>query len=414
MNAVSPAEQTVASDAASADQLQEGIFFKPGEVAPPHFRLLLLDVRHRTSAADARAAVGEILEMLRALQRRGEVRDLRPTREGESAATVPAGGFSMLLGYGASFFDTACHNPPLTMADRPAYLARLSAGESAFATIPWVAGANESVPGEADLCLQFTGASASGVARPGVELWKLITDRDLPLEIRGSHDGFQRDDARSWIDFHDGLSNIESSQRRAALAADPDPKWMAGGTYMAFLRLEIDLPVWRTLSRELQETIVGRDKLTGCPLERIERIDGVLRPQPFAGCTPGDTQYRDPPQTTDPLVEASHIHRANQNRAQPTTPASQRIFRQGYDFLESFGPEGPVLGLNFVSFQKDLARLQYVLGQSGWLGDVNFGGPSNPGAGEPEPIVLMRLLAGGLYAVPPRDEPFPGASLFTT
>lgn len=404
---------TTAGGAAAA-QLQEGIFFRPGEMAPPHFRLLLLDVRPGTSAADAGAALREIGDTLRALQRRGEVRDLQPTRVGESAATVPAEGFSMLLGYGASFFDAARHNPPLTTADRPAYLAPLSAGESALATIPWVEGANESVPGEADLCLQFTGVSASGVARPAVELWKLITDRHLPLGIRGSHDGFQRDDGRSWIDFHDGVSNIESSQRLAALAADPDPGWMASGTYMAFLRLRIDLAAWRMLSREAQETIVGRDKLTGCPLERVGHADGALLPRPFAGCTAGDAQYRDPPQTSDPLVEASHIHRANQNRAQPTTAASQRIFRQGYDFLESIGPEGPRLGLNFVSFQKDLARLQHVLSQTGWLGDVNFGGPTNPGAGEPEPVVLMRLLAGGLYAVPPRGEPFPGAALFTT
>lgn len=405
------AAQTTAGGEAAADQLQEGIFFRPGEVTPPHFHLLLLDVRLGASPADARAAIGEIVNMLRALQQRGEVRDLQPTREGESAATVPAGGFSALLGYGASFFDATRHDLPLTTADRPSYLAPLSAGESAFATIPRVTAVNESAPGEADLCLQFTGVSASSVARPSVELWKLITDRNLPLEIRGSHDGFQRDDGRSWIDFHDGLSNIESSQRLAALAADPDPGWMSGGTYMAFLRLEIDLSAWRTLSREAQETIVGRDKLTGCPLERVERADGLLVPRPFAGCAPGDAQYRDPPQTSDPLVEASHIHRANQNRAQPTTPASQRIFRQGYDFLESISSEGPRLGLNFVSFQKDLARLQHVLSQSGWLGDVNFGGPTNPVAGEPESIVLMRLLAGGLYAIPPRAEPFPGAAL---
>lgn len=408
---MSAAEHTNAGGAA-ADRLQEGIFFRPSEMAPPHFRLLLLDVQPGTSAANAGTALREIFDMLRALQRRGEVRDLRSTREGESAATVPARGFNALLGYGASFFDAARHSPPLTTADRPAYLASLSADESAFATIPWVEGVNEP-PGEADLCLQLTGVSASGVARPGIELWKLIIDRDLPLEIRASHDGFQRDDGRSWIDFHDGLSNIESSQRLAALAADPDPQWMAGGTYMAFLRLEIDLAVWRKLSRESQETIVGRDKLTGCPLERVDRADGALVPRPFAGCTAGDAQYRDPPQTNDPLVEASHIHRANQNREQPTTPASQRIFRQGYDFLESIGPAGPRLGLNFVSFQKDLERLQNVLSQSGWLGDVNFGGPTNPGAGEPEPIVLMRLLAGGLYAVAPRGEPFAGAPLFT-
>jgi deferrochelatase/peroxidase EfeB len=352
--------------------------------------------------------------MLRALQERGEVRDLDATRPGENAATVPAHDFNVLLGYGARFFDTAVHDPPLSTAERPAYLAPLSPDHPAFATIPWAAGANDAVSGEGDLCLQFTGLSASGIARPSVELWKLITDRDLPLEIQGSHEGFQRDDGRSWIDFHDGLSNIESSQRLFALAADPDPEWMAGGTYMAFLRLHTDLAAWRVLSREAQEIIVGRDKLTGVPLEHVERIGDALTPRALAGCVPGKPAYLDPPQSGDPLVEASHIHRANQNRAQPTSAASQRIFRQGYDFLEAVGPDGPRLGLNFVGFQKDLARLQHVLSTSGWLGDVNFGGPSTPQAGEPDPIVLIRLIAGGFYAVPPRAEPFAGAELLTT
>ena len=76
------------------------------------------------------------------------------------------------------------------------------------------------------------------------------------------------------------------------------------------------------------------------------------------------------------------------------------------------GPDGPELGVNFVSFQSDLQTLQHVLHLPGWLADVNFGGPAAPRPGDPPSPRLISLLAGGLYAVPPRGRPFPGADLF--
>ena len=46
---------------------------------------------------------------------------------------------------------------------------------------------------------------------------------------------------------------------------------MRGGTYMAFLRLDVDLAAWRALSRAEQELAVGRDKLTGAALVAVDR-----------------------------------------------------------------------------------------------------------------------------------------------
>jgi hypothetical protein len=106
------------------------------------------------------------------------------------------------------------------------------------------------------------------------------------------------------------------------------------------------------------------------------------------------------------------VHRANQSRASPQAPAAHRIFRQGYDFLEDVGPDGPRLGLNFVSFQRDLGALQHLLHLPGWLGDVNFGGRADAGPGEPPALGFVSLAGGGLYAVAPRARPFPGAALF--
>ena len=188
---------------------------------------------------------------------------------------------------------------------------------------------------------------------------------------------------------------------------------------MAFLRFAVDLAAWRRLSRSEQELIIGRDKLSGAPLVAVERAQsGAARPVAAPALTDTSTdrahaEYADPPQTTDALLEASHIHRANQNRASPFAPGGLRIFRQGSDFLESLGRGAPQVGLNFVSFQADLLTLQHLLHLPGWLGDVNFGGPTQPTPGDARSPQLISLLAGGFYAVPPRGNPCPGATIFS-
>jgi Dyp-type peroxidase family len=158
-------------------------------------------------------------------------------------------------------------------------------------------------------------------------------------------------------------------------------------------------------------------KLTGCPLEAVEIKGGELRPRPRAGCPAADTSdwrgrdaYFNPPETGDRLVETSHVHRVNQNRGAGTTAAGHRIFRQGYEYLEDLGPDGPRLGLNFVSFQSDLQQLQQA-----WAGRLARRrqlrrAQATRARRAPSPQ-LLSLRAGGFYAVPPRETPFPGVGL---
>lgn len=400
--------------------LQQGIYLRRGEPPPPAWRALFLDVTAGTEPAGAREAITSVMKMLAEL-RAGRMRDLVAERPGEAPGLIPAESFAVLLGFGASFFDPDRHDPPLTSpVARPRGLVSLRRQDDAFPKLPWGqrSGQAGEHDGEADLMLQFTAESEHAAARAAVEVAKLIEDERLPLTAAGSHSGFQRDDGRSWIGFHDGVTNIEPSQRLTAVECPGDPEWNRGGTYLAFLRLEVDLGLWQKLSRAEQEAIVGRDKLNGSPLVAIERGEDGLRPCPLATSSPderSDWRERDahfnPPETSDPLVEASHIHRANQARAAGDTPAAERVFRQGYEYLDGIGPGGPRLGLNFISFQNDLQHLQQLLGLTGWLGDVNFGGPSEPGAGDPQPPALLTLRAGGFYAIPPRGDPFPGAVL---
>lgn len=402
--------------ATTVDQgnLQQGIYLSPDHRPPNSFLFLVIDLACETDGAGAAQGIERMWEMLAEL-RRGLVRDLVATRDGERGERIDPDTFDVLLGYGASLFDP---DRGLTRSRRPDHVTPLGHNHGPFPGLRWAPGI-ASRSGEGDLCLQLTGRDDHAVSRAAVEVWKLVVDENLPMILREAHHGFARDDGRSWIGFHDGVSNIRRSQRRAAVECTGDPDWNRGGTYLAFLRCEIDLKAWRELSREEQEMLVGRDMLTGCALERVVVENGKLTPRAFSGCparegaTPEERDiFRDPPETGDEIVEASHIHRANQNRAEPTTPAAHRIFRQGYEYLESIGPDGPRLGLNFVSFQRDLEHLRQILGLRSWLGEVNFGGPAEPEQGQPRPIQLIGVRAGGLYAVPPRESPFPGARLF--
>jgi deferrochelatase/peroxidase EfeB len=404
-----------------ADSLQEGIYFRSGETPAACYRLLLLDFAGGIGPAEARDSLAAVWGMLRELQS-GRVGALRPERPDDPDFAVPAGGLTCLLGYGARLFNAAAHTPPLVTVARPSRLIALPFGQPGqpFLQLHWHAGVDRN-RGEADIALQFIAETELAANRAIVEVRKLIAAQHLPLRIVIFFAGFKREDRRSWIDFHDGINTMTAPHRLEAMEIKlTNPPWLTHGTYMNFLKVAVDLDVWNGLTRVEQEVIVGRDKLTGCPIERVDDgpngdlVPRVIAECPMTGMFPQNPplRYLDPGRATTRLPQASHIHRANLNRSEPRQPASNRLYRQGYEFLDPL-PDGDIRpGLNFVSFQRDLGFVQDILRRGSWLGDVNFGGPVNPQPGEPAPVVLMSLVAGGFYAVPPRDEPFPGAALF--
>jgi Dyp-type peroxidase family len=390
--------------------LQTGIYLERGVPPPPSWRAVFLNLKEETKNGEARDAIEEVMAALRRLD---DLLTADPLYGGSYGSPLET-----LIGYGARFFDPSLHQPPLTLAEKPQYLVPLGRSGKAFPTLFWTR--EPAAETETDLMIQCTGRCQEIVDRAAVQVVETIEHDGLPLVPQASYDGFKRRDERSWLGFHDGISNLEPSERRAAVVCQGDPEWNRGGTYLAFLRLQIDIAQWNHLSREVQEIVVGRNKDSGCPLMAVDKVDGELRPR-FLGDRPPTAEtgwqmrdaYFNPPETDDPLVEASHTHRANQNKGAGSTAAAHRIFRQGYEYLEDIGPQERTLGLNFVSFQSDLYHFQQVLGLHGWLGDVNFGGPSSDDD-RLEPHDFITLRAGGLYVVPPRAQPFPGASLFTT
>ena len=156
------------------------------------------------------------------------------------------------------------------------------------------------------------------------------------------------------------------------------------GHSMAFLRITVDLTIWESIPIRDQERIVGRQKITGCPLVRInERGNNVFAEGcPIRGTSEinerGNERFRDysqrPPDqkmniSTGPnsLVQKSHVGRLS------NTP--DRIFRQGYEFLEAI-ENYPYfrVGLNFVSFQGGTDRIYRSIKHG--FSRTNFGGDS--------------------------------------
>lgn len=398
-------------------ELQDGIYHAPGQRPGRFFAIAFFRFPHGIGARPVGEALGELWTMWQGL-REGHIRDL-------PEAPVEGGDLTVLLGYGPGTFtlEGVTRSRPEGLAG--AFLFRSPKGGGGGPLLglrnhlSFADDVRENRAAE-DLAVQFIANSKLAVDRAIVETWKLLSDRADPdtgaakLELTSFYLGFQRDDHRSWIDFHDGISNLRSDDREQVVKIDSGD--FAGGTYLAFLRLEVDIRAWRSVDRATQEMLVGRDKLTGCPLVSE---DGQIVPMP--ACPVGgapiwateNDPIAEPPRATDQRLRQSHIHRGNQHRPDAASRESLRIFRQGYEFMEwKESAPGFRLGLNFVSFQDTTERLIRILSQPGWLGDVNFGGdPDEQPAGMDR---LLHVYAAGVYLVPPKaeGEAFPGASIF--
>lgn len=406
--------------------LQEGIYHAPGRRPGRHFALLFLRVVAGVDAAGAAAALGDLWGMYQGLKA-GRVRDLE-------GAVVPAGDMTVLLGFGRNAFELEGTELPRPRGLADEYLFR-SADPAGGGPLLRGSGLRYADDVRANMateafCVQVIAETKLAVDRAVVETWKALSDAAQPaLEPTTFYLGNQRDDHRSWIDFHDGLSNLRSEDREGVIAIGPgtDEGWAVGGTYLAFLRLAVDLVAWRRLSRSGQELAVGRDKISGCPIVALDE-DGAPRTDP--GCpvagtqiheAPNDEPFAEPPEVTDPVVRSSHVQRANHHIRPSSDFGSRRIFRQGYEFLEwadtrspggsqgTGAPPGFRAGLNFVSFQDTPSRLLKMLTAGGWLGGANFGGDEDA---RPELASLLSVYGAGIYFVPAvvDGEPFPGAA----
>ena len=151
---------------------------------------------------------------------------------------------------------------------------------------------------------------------------------------------------RNLMGFVDGTANLTTDDDVLARyvwvgADDGEPAWAVGGSYHVVRAIRMFVEFWDRTRLAEQESLIGRRKSNGAPLDgKVELDIPDYAADPKGAITPLD----------------AHIRLAN-----PRTPETQDslILRRGINFSRGFDADGHLdQGLAFVSFQR---RMQQFL-----------------------------------------------------
>jgi deferrochelatase/peroxidase EfeB len=262
-----------------------------------------------------------------------------PLHAGTLGSRPPAADLSVIFAVGASLFDER-----FGLADRkPQELVKM----------PFLANDRlDPTRSHGDVLFTITADT------PDVNLFalrQLMRRTRGALTLRWMLDGFNRRSkpepgkapVRNLMGFRDGTANLDGSnaaqmKRHVWVAPDDgEPRWATGGSYQAVRIIRMFVEFWDRTPLAEQQTIIGRRKESGAPLDGREETD--------------IPDYADDPDGDRTPLDA-HIRLAN-----PRTKATDAdlILRRGFSFSRGFDGAGRLdQGLAFVSFQR---RLQQFL-----------------------------------------------------
>jgi deferrochelatase/peroxidase EfeB len=173
------------------------------------------------------------------------------------------------------------------------------------------------------------------------------------LSLHWVVDGYSRPDTpgsvagrtqnRNLLGFKDGSANLhvanDAEMETFVWIADGDDQpWAVGGTYQVVRLIRLLVERWDRTALTEQESIIGRDKVSGAPIGR--------------DAEEADPEYRDDP-TGKRIPLDAHIRLA---RPRDAVTERQRMLRKGFNFQKGFDGAGLLdQGLAFVSYQRQLA-----------------------------------------------------------
>jgi Dyp-type peroxidase family len=413
-----------------SSELQEGIYYRSKPPIGNSFCVISLRAENVTQISEIGFAAARLWKILLKLKK-GMTEDLNIDSKHRKS-----GNLTVLVAYGSELFKIAGSQKerPANFSDTwnfkpPAFEGGGEILEGAGLTYSTKIFSNHLLRDH--VLLQFIADNEFFTNRAVVEVWKELlrlgkNRGSPPLRITGLYTGFQRADHRNWLGFHDGVSNMNSSERPYVISINsqnlpPEDNWTLNGTYLAFIRIAINFEKWEYTPTAEQEILIGRDKMTGCPLIGVDKNGMPLKDNrcPVPGTSEiidvGNEYFREHPPygigTKDKILQYSHIGRARPiDRVPLRDKRSLRIYRQGFEFLEASSDYSDlVAGLNFVSFQNSPERVFRALS---YRPITSQDAPSTGAL--PNLDRFMSVLAAGLFFVPPKvqGELFPGAQIF--
>ena len=271
---------------------QNGIYFGQNARAGSSFAIAFLKIGENSNAERIANQISFLWENLSNLEK-GIVQDLIIEEKHRYS-----GKLSCLIGYSPRIFDL-----PGIKKKKPSSLGNFlfrNPGRDQRRRIVdevplnFAKDLNYNIASESDIVLQFIAEDEASTSRSIVETWRILhkleSKGSSDISLMGYYTGFNSPDNRNLIYFHDGLSNIKSEDRVNNIFIDEailnaEEKWLASSTFMSFLRMSIDIELWESIPRKYQERIIGRDKVSGCPLIGVDRKNEniVIRGLPRRG-----------------------------------------------------------------------------------------------------------------------------------
>ena len=263
---------------------------------------------------------------------------LPPMDSGILGADIAPDNLTMTLSVGASLFDERFG----LSRQKPAQLQTMT-------RFP-----NDSLDAEqchGDLLLQICANTQDTVIHALRDIIKHTPDL---LAVRWRRDGFIADHAArsngketpiNLLGFKDGTANPDThnpalmNQLLWVTDEQQEPAWTRGGSYQAVRIIRFHVEMWDRTPLGEQQTIFGREKLSGAPLGMKNEHD-----------VPDYSKDPD----GDLIALDAHIRLAN-----PRTPQtdSSLMLRRGYSYSSGITGSGQLdMGLLFVCYQHDLAK----------------------------------------------------------
>jgi deferrochelatase/peroxidase EfeB len=263
---------------------------------------------------------------------------LPPMDSGILGADIAPDNLTMTLSVGTSLFDERFG----LSKHKPAQLQTMT-------RFP-----NDSLDAEqchGDLLLQICANTQDTVIHALRDIIKRTPDL---LAVRWRRDGFIADHAArsngketpiNLLGFKDGTANPDThnpalmDQLLWVTHEQQEPAWTHGGSYQAVRIIRFHVEMWDRTPLGEQQTIFGREKLSGAPLGMKNEHD-----------VPDYSKDPD----GDFIALDAHIRLAN-----PRTPEtdSSLMLRRGYSYSSGITGSGQLdMGLLFVCYQHDLAK----------------------------------------------------------